>query len=54
MTARLAAVARWVGQVTVLADKFPVGGGAQEEQVFIRDSEARRPRVRPRAHASNT
>ena len=41
---QVTAVARWVGQVTVLANKFPVEGGG-----FIRDAEAQRRPRRPAA-----
>ena len=39
---KLVCIARWLGQVTVLANHFPAGMGPNGKCVFLRDSEARR------------
>ncbi len=43
---KLTCIARWLGQVTVIANHYPAGLGPNGKSMFLRDSEARkRPKV---------
>ena len=52
-TTRVTTVARWIGQATALANRFPLPWkDARGRQVYIRDSEGKRKARRPRPVAA--